>query len=132
MPSRPAVVETCSAEHVRLRWRAQCSDCGGCGGRCQLFPGGEPDHIDLPRPAEALSSGQDVEVFLSEHVLLQQAALGYGLPLLGLLAGAAAGAPWGNAASAALAVLGTSLAVRCSKAASARLASPQLRVGGDG
>lgn len=84
--------------------------------------------IELPDPDFGLSAGDAVELVLPGPQLLRQAALGYGLPLLGLLVGAASGSALGDAATAVGAVLGTSLAVAYSKRAARRLPMPQIRL----
>ncbi len=84
--------------------------------------------IDLPDAGLALVRGQSVEVELAQPLLLTQALWGYGLPLLGLLVGAAVLAPFGDVAAAIGAVLGISLAVAYSRRASAGLPSPQIRL----
>ena len=117
-----------SQQHLRLRYTAQCSSCGGCGGRCSVFVEDGAHTVELPDPDSGLSAGDAVELELPGPQLLRQAALGYGLPLLGLLVGAAAGSALGDAATAVGAVLGTSLAVAYSKRAARRLPMPQIRL----
>jgi len=124
---RPAVVVSRSQQHLRLRYSAQCSSCGGCGGRCSVFAEDGEQAVELIDTDPSLSPGDAVELVLPGPQLLRQAALGYGLPLLGLLVGAAAGSALGDAATAVGAVLGTSLAVAYSKRAARRLPMPQIR-----
>lgn len=83
--------------------------------------------MELLDPDSSLSPGDAVELELPGPQLLRQAALGYGLPLLGLLAGAMIGSALGDVATAGGAVLGTSLAVAYSKRAARRLPMPQIR-----
>jgi len=124
---RPAVVVSRSRQHLRLRYTAQCSSCGGCGGRCSVFVEDGGHTVELLDPDSSLSPGDAVELELPGPQLLRQAALGYGLPLLGLLAGAALGSALGDVATAVGAMLGTSLAVAYSKRAARRLPMPQIR-----
>ena len=84
--------------------------------------------IDLPDAGLALLRGQSVEVELAEPLLLKQALWGYGLPLLGLLLGAAVLTPFGDVAAAIGAMFGISLAVAYSRRAAASLPSPQIRL----
>ena len=113
MAERRAEVVEVGPDTVHLRWRGACSECGGCGGRCQLFAGANDGRIDVPRSSPmALSVGQEVTLELPDSQLRQQALVGYGLPLLGLVAGAAALQPWGDLAAAGGALVGVLLAVR--------------------
>ncbi len=95
MLERAAAVEAVDTTTIQLRLAPTCSGCGGCGGRCGLFgshgSGGET--IELPRSCcddDAPRVGDAVRVYLPSSALLVQARLGYGAPLLGLLAGALA------------------------------------------
>ena len=129
MERRRAVVLEAGDGRLRLRYTAQCSGCGGCGGRCSVFLADASDVLELAEPGEARvwRAGQAVEVELPSNLLLRQALLGYGLPLLGLMGGAALASPWGNASAAAGALLGTLLAVWVSKRAAGQLPAPRLR-----
>lgn len=127
MQRRAAVVLDRAQGRVRLRYSARCSGCGGCGGRCQVFAEDADAVVELSDPGLDLVPGQAVELELPSAMLLRQAAWGYGLPLLGLLAGASLLTAFGNAAAAIGAVLGISLAVAYSRRAVARLPSPQIR-----
>jgi positive regulator of sigma E activity len=129
MERRPAVVLESGPGCLRLRYTAQCSGCGGCGGRCGMFLADASDVLELAPPTEARTwrVGEAVEVELPSNLLLRQALLGYGLPLLGLLGGAALASPWGNGAAASGALFGTLFAVRVSKRLSAWLPPPRLR-----
>ncbi|MFY8135591.1 MAG: SoxR reducing system RseC family protein [Aquimonas sp.] len=129
MERRPAVVLESGPGRLRLRFTAQCSGCGGCGGRCAVFLADASDVLELAEPGEvrAWRVGDAVEVELPSNLLLRQALLGYGLPLLGLLGGAALASPWGNVAAAAGALLGTLFAVRVSKRTASRLPPLRLR-----
>jgi len=127
MERRAAVVLDCAQGRVRLRYSARCSGCGGCGGRCQIFAEDADAVVELSDPGLDLVPGQAVELELPAAMLLQQAAWGYGLPLLGLLGGASLMMPFGDAAAATGAVLGLSLAVAYSRRAVARLPAPQIR-----
>lgn len=126
MERRAAVVLACAQGRVRLRYTARCSGCGGCGGRCQMFTETDHSEVELPAPGFDLVEGEPVQLELPAPLLLRQALWGYGLPLCGLLAGAASFSPFGDAAAAAGAVLGTSLAVAYSKRAVDRLPSPRI------
>lgn len=116
---------------VRLRYTARCSSCGGCGGRCQVFVESDEAEVEISDPGFDLREGQTVELELPSPLLLRQAAWGYGLPLCGLILGAALLSPLGDAAAAAGAVLGTSLAVAYSKRAVGRLPAPRVRAAAD-
>lgn len=128
MERRPAVVLSSTQGRVRLRYTSNCSACGGCGGRCQLFATGSAGELELDGPGLILSAGETVEVELPHALLLRQAAWAYGLPLLGLLVGAALLQPMGNPAAGVGALLGTSVAVAVSKRAVARLQGPRIRL----
>ncbi|SDD36146.1 SoxR reducing system RseC family protein [Aquimonas voraii] len=125
---RALVLDSCPGR-LRLRYTAQCSGCGGCGGRCSVFLADASDVFELATPPEVRTwrAGEAVEVELPSNLLLRQALLGYGLPLLGLLGGAALASPWGNASAAAGALLGTLLAVHVSKRAAGKLPAPRVR-----
>jgi positive regulator of sigma E activity len=126
MPTRLAEVIRVEADTIELRVDAACTDCSGCGGRCALLQSSESNLIQLPAPdpRSALTVGQRVALQLDHNALLRQAWQGYGLPLMGLLLGAAALQPLGNAAAALGAVSGTSIALVLSK----RLKQSPLRL----
>ncbi len=117
------------ANLLRLRYTERCSSCSGCAGRCSLFLADAAEVLELRPPArgQSWSVGDAVEVELPSRLLLRQAWLGYGLPLLGMLVGAALATPWGNPAAALGALAGTLLAVRVSNRAAKRLPEPRLR-----
>jgi len=115
---------------VSLRAMGVCSDCSGCGGRCNLFRplsddgSSEAGALRLPRALfpRAPHLGQRWRLTLADNELLQQSLRGYGAALAGLLLGAASGhagaialgsASDGPTALAALA--GTLLMIRLSK-----------------
>lgn len=87
---RDGLVESIGPTHVVVRLHAGCRGCGGCGGRCSLFAAAAGDRIELSLGsfATAPQAGQALRFSLRDDLLLRQAALGYGLPLLGLLGGA--------------------------------------------
>lgn len=136
MAERLARVVAVHAGVVWLQADAPCSDCGGCGGRCNLFaatasrePPGSSAHgpegaLQLPARAfgQPPSIGQQVVLELPGSWLATTALRGYGVPLLGMLAGAAGGHALGLAAQMAPdlpalagAVLGTFMAFTLSK-----------------
>jgi hypothetical protein len=115
------------AEAVELRALGACSECGGCGGRCNWFRDAMPDDTlrlpgaDFPRAPRA---GETWRLQLGDRALLQQSLRGYGAALLGLCAGALAGTSCAalfplpvDAATATGALLGTLAALRVSKRA---------------
>lgn len=120
-----------SQGRVHLRYTARCSSCGGCGGRCQVFVESAEAEVEIADPGFDLREGQSVELEVPAPLLLRQAAWGYGLPLCGLIGGAAVLSSLGDAAAAAGAVLGTSLAVAYSKRAVGRLPAPRIRAVAD-
>lgn len=83
-----AVVER--MEHGTVTLRPQTA-CAGCSGTCLWKRAGT---FTIPRPARmaAIRSGDRVDVSLPERFTLLAAAVAYGLPLAGLLGGAAAAA----------------------------------------
>jgi hypothetical protein len=108
------------AEGVDLRALGACSECRGCGGRCDLFQ----SSLRLPHACfpYAPQGGQRWRAVLGDRELLQQSLRGHGALLAGLVFGAAAGRTvalaggWPpDAATAAAALLGTLLALRLSK-----------------
>jgi hypothetical protein len=109
---------------VLVRALGACSECRGCGGRCDLFRG--PATSAWPLPAALFPhpprAGERWLATLGERELLQQSLRGHGAALLGLVGGGAlghAGAAWfgapPDAATALGAALGTLLALRLSK-----------------
>lgn len=130
MSERAAEVVQVAADRIDLRLLGQCSDCGGCGGRCQVFGGRTDSSLSLPASTDPATGqpwvvGQRVVLYLPSGQLQRQALLGYGLPVLGLLLGAAALQAWGDVAAAVGAVGGTSLALLLSKRVPIR--QPELR-----
>lgn len=130
MTERAAEVLQVAGDRIELRPLGQCSDCGGCGGRCQLFGGSTDSSLSLPASLDPATGqpwavGQHVFLYLPSGQLQRQALLGYGLPVLGLLLGAAALQAWGDVAAAAGAVGGTSLALLLSKRVA--IQQPELR-----
>ncbi|WP_188310265.1 SoxR reducing system RseC family protein [Arenimonas fontis] len=118
---------------LRLRLLGEaCSGCGGCGGRCHLFAADAGGELEVPAPAQfAAAPGQEVVLSLDDAGLRRLAWRGYGLALLGLVAGAMLGrglAWWLQAppdiATAVGLSAGTFLAVRATKR---RLPDPVLR-----
>lgn len=93
MAERQARVVAIHGDAVALRALAACSDCGGCGGRCNLFldDGAGTLSIALQQFQRPPAPGEEVTLVLADGWLSRSAARGYGAPLLGLLAGAAAG-----------------------------------------
>lgn len=134
MVEREVEVLGTQAGRVRLRVLGPCRGCGGCRGRCGLFDliDGQGGSLPSAQFSEQPVPGQRWRLAMPESALLVAALWGYGLPLFGLLAGAAlahALAPLlalgVDLATLAGAVLGTSLALRLSK----RIApSPELRL----
>lgn len=136
MAEREAEV-VASAAGLRLRLLGgACAGCGGCGGRCNLFATDEAAQLELPSQGGRFVPGQRVRLVLDDEALRIAAWRGYGLALLGLLAGAAAGQAagwWFGAHADGLALLGlvagTFAAVRFSKP---RLPAPQVLPAGQG
>ncbi len=93
MAERRAVIDAIDGDIVRLRALERCSDCGGCGGRCDLFrsPSGNEFTLDRDSFDADPVPGQSVVMLLSDRWLRQSAWQVYGLATLGLLAGAALG-----------------------------------------
>lgn len=80
------------------RWQlraesAACQGCdSGCGGRCRLFLGDQDGCLFLPLAEHPdLRRGQWIALRIEEDALARAARRGYGLALLGLLAGALSG-----------------------------------------
>lgn len=122
---------------LRLRLLGQaCAGCGGCGGRCSLFATDASTLVEMPEGGEGMRPGQRVRLVLDDEQLRIAAWRGYGVALLGLLAGAAAGQAlggWLGAYANALALLGLVAgpfaAVRFSKP---RLPAPRVIAAGQG
>lgn len=80
------------------RWQLRgessaCQGCdNGCSGRCRLFVGGSDGRISMPLGVHAdLRAGQRVSLRIDDDALARAAWRGYGLALIGLLAGALLG-----------------------------------------
>ena len=110
MAERRAEIVSVEHDTVALRALADCSDCSGCGGRCNLFLSDASGMLELSGRcfAETPAPGDQVVLVLADGWLLRSALRGYGLPLLGLLAGGASGH-----ALAALAQLPVDLGALC-------------------
>lgn len=93
MAERRAEIVSIDHDRVALRALAECSDCSGCGGRCNLFLSDAAGRLELPGHcfAQAPRVGDQVVLELADGWLLRSALRGYGLPLLGLLGGGALG-----------------------------------------
>ena len=93
MAERRAVVDSIDGERVRLRALERCSDCGGCGGRCDLFRSPSGDEFTLDRASFDMEPmpGQPVQLLLSDRWLRQSAWQVYGIATLGMLGGAGSG-----------------------------------------
>lgn len=133
MAERRAAVAALEPGFALLAPEGACSDCEGCGGRCNLFAGigGEP-HIRVPleRFRHRPEVGQQVSLELPEAWLRNSALAGYGLPLLGLLAGCGLGVAVAQAAGAdpnGPSLAGAALGLLAGVRGSRRLA-PQLGV----
>lgn len=94
MAERRFEVVECGPDRIALRAVGACSDCSGCGGRCDLFRDATgQDTASLPRrvfPA-APTPGQLWVMALDDHELLRQSLRSHGAALLGLVLGAALG-----------------------------------------
>lgn len=124
MAERRAVIDAVEGNSVRLRALERCSDCGGCGGRCDLFRGSAGDELILDRASFSVEPipGDSVRLLLSDRWLRQSAWQVYGMATLGMLLGAGLGwlaGYWLNNAVDPLtligAVVGTLIAIRGSK-----------------
>lgn len=78
-------------QKVWLRAHQACSGCLACGGRCAIWAA--EGEVALPRRlfADDVAPGDRVTLVVTAPDLLRDAWRGYGLPLLGMLAGAAIG-----------------------------------------
>lgn len=127
MAERRVEVVAVGSDAIELRALGACSECGGCGGRCNWFREAMPgDSLRLPpavfsRPP---APGETWRLQLGDRELLQQSLRGYGAALFGLVGGALAGHGIAvavtlplDAATAAGALLGTLFALRVSKRA---------------
>jgi hypothetical protein len=91
---RLARVDRIEGGLAELQLAARCSDCFGCGGRCDLFDTRERsgrialaiDRFDAPPVA-----GGQVRLYLPPAALLGLARRGYAVPALGLVVGAVSG-----------------------------------------
>ena len=98
------VVLACEDARVRLRLLARAGGCGRCHepGGCQavsltrLFGHGKDGEVELPLAQGHWQAGDAVWLLWPRAALLRSAALGYGLPLLLLLAGAILGTAAGG------------------------------------
>lgn len=125
MAEREIEILAVDGAHVAVRPLGACSDCSGCGGRCNLFRGSDREEVGTGLPLELFPelphAGEHWRLVLPERELLAQAGWSYGLALAGLVLGAALGhalsgdGPWRDAATAAAALAGTLLALRFSK-----------------
>jgi sigma-E factor negative regulatory protein RseC len=130
---RAAVVQAVDGAVVRLALAPACDNCGGCGGRCGLLGPLGGDSVELPQAQFDLTprAGDAVRIYLPDAALLARARIGYGLPLLGLLAGAALGQLSGSALNAPadlLAVFGALAGTYAGVFASKRATLPPCRV----
>lgn len=121
------------ADSAGLRLIGGCRGCGGCAGRCGLLDAAESGLARLQLTAFPTSPlpGERWRLSLDESSLREAAAWGYGLPLIGMLAGALLGWLLGLALDSSVnvttllgAIAGTSLALRQSK----RCAPPALPI----
>lgn len=112
------------ADSVGLRLIGDCRGCGGCSGRCGLLDSLDGRQARLHPEAFPMqpAPGEHWRLSLDESSLRSAAAWGYGLPLAGMLTGAALGSMvgWGlgsgwDVATLLGAVAGTSLAFGQSK-----------------
>ena len=124
MAERRAVIDAVDGDVVRLRALERCSDCGGCGGRCDLFRTPAGDELTLDRQCfdREPVPGEPVQLLLSDRWLRQSAWQVYGMATLGMLLGAGLGwlaGYWLNSMADLLtlvgAVAGTLIAIRGSK-----------------
>lgn len=86
---REVEVLAVSAHSVSVRPLAACIGCSGCGGRCALgWRSGQS--LQLPREpfGARVDAGQRLRLECEASDLRSSALAGYGLPLLGLVAGA--------------------------------------------
>lgn len=121
---RRCLVVSVEPKSITLRpLAATCSGCVGCGGRCSLFPE-QHERLVVGRDQQddELRPNDEALVYLDEAMLLRQARMGYGLPLLGLLLGALLGrglAQWlaidADPMTALLALAGTLIGLPASK-----------------
>jgi len=117
----------CDERSVRLESIGSCSDCVGCGGRCNLFRETTQGRIELPREDFDFdpSPGQKVRLLLPDRWLRDTAWRVYGWATFALIAGAVVGQLLGqlpvfSGYANLLALIGASggtlLALRASKA----------------
>ena len=120
MAERRLEVVASDFEGVQLRALGACSECRGCGGRCDLFQTSLRLPLSwFPHPPRP---GEFWRAVLGERELLRQSLHGYGALLAGLLLGAAIGRAAAflpglpvDASTALGALLGTLFALRVSK-----------------
>lgn len=131
MAERRAIVVGIDEGTVTLRAEGACTDCVGCAGRCSLFPDDRAGLVVLPasRFDSAPRPGDALLLCVPDGWLARTALRGYGVPLLGLLLGAALGHAAGvslqlpvDVAALAGAVLGTLAAFTLSKGAEPQIA----------
>jgi len=93
MAERDALVLESRLGFIRLQpLTGACRDCSsGCGGRCSLFATNKAIEIELSHIDAVFASGTRVCLSIDDIALRQAAWCGYGLALIGLLAGAAVG-----------------------------------------
>lgn len=94
MAEREGIIVAIDALEVRLRPAAAvCAGCSiGCGGKCNVFQSDTSGDITLARRDDSrLQVGDRVRVHIDELALRRAAFAGYGIALLGLVLGAAAG-----------------------------------------
>lgn len=122
---RTVEVVAIDSDEIALRSLGTCTECVGCGGRCNLFRQLSDDGtLRLPSAGFPRSPriGEHWRIALADDELLQQSVLGYGAALAGLLLGASGGyfgalalGVATDAPTAVAALVGTLLAVRFSK-----------------
>jgi positive regulator of sigma E activity len=124
---REVEVVAADGDQIDLRAIGACSECQGCGGRCDWFASAAGrDRLQLTRGdfPSAPRPGQRWRLGIDDRELLRQSWLGYGSLLAGLIGGA--GIAHGAATIAGIAtdtlttagaLAGTLLALRLSKRA---------------
>ena len=134
-PERDATVDSIGPQGITLRLDAQCHGCGGCRGRCSLVgplnAAGDLFELPLRSIDGSVTPGLRVRIRLDDAVLLQQARVGYGLPLLGLVvfAGIAHGlAGWLNLAQDVPAAIAAAAGTLTGVVLSKRSMPPSLRI----
>ena len=134
-PERDATVDGVGPTGVTLRLAGQCHGCGGCQGRCSLVGSlaASGDVLELPLASidGDVTPGLRVRIRLDDAVLLRQAWIGYGLPLLGLVVFAATAhglAGWLNLAPDLPAVIAAAAGTLAGVLLSKRSMPPSLRI----